>query len=104
MKLTDEGMARALGYTVRAEGAIKRVNAKRGVDYGALKRLPKFTTDLNVVTAEIEERGGIWDVEMDSSLKRGYFCAQIQHAPAQFAKTAPLALCAALLAYLKEHP
>ncbi len=117
MKLTDEKVAKALGWkrkrlkyqdcglghstfpqTVYATGNPK-------TPFWPADGLPAFTTSLDAIVAEIEARGLAYEV--CNALIGGYYGTvgtAESSGPKSHADTAPLALCAALLAYLKEHP
>ena len=99
--LTDESVAKALGW-LSLKGYPKW--QMRAPD-GEIRNCPNFTTSLDAIVAEIEERGLFWSVdhEPNPDLKsiQGDSKAVVQRYGAH-GKTAPLALCAALLTYLKE--
>ena len=110
MKLTKETVAKALGWKISRPGEYFHHHGYRfrvkdpfgaGVNY-----IPDFTTSLEAIVAEIEARGLYWAVER-LSLKQGRFKATVDLTPkydSACEKTAPLALCAALLSYLKSEP
>ena len=106
--LTNEAVAKALGwYAGKVKG--QWWNWKRPSDHMPLNdyEIPHFTTSLDAIVGEIEARKLAWAVgssQKDTEARVGktfdasktYFIEQ--------AKTAPLALCHALLAYLKVNP
>jgi len=110
MKITDESMAKAFGW-VRVEWRKTAHGAMRlsGID-PKLKgktpyNVPEFTTSLDAITGEIEARGLSWTISTDDSGERNGYWAQVGGIDSQqFAATAPLALCAATLAYFKVKP
>lgn len=91
--LTDEKVAKALGLKAGKK------TYKPG-KFLAWKPLPKWTTSLDAIVAEIEALGLEW--ETGGSKNRHPHNSIVEHHIAD-GETAPLALCAALLAYLKEH-
>ena len=106
MKLTNESVAKALGW----KRSLPRDHA-RGVwgDAGGLFiacTTPNFTTSLDAIATEIEARGLYWIVARQfegtdwASIRAKGMATIIEVTDA----TAPLALCAALLAYLKRNP
>lgn len=112
MKMTDESVAKALGWKSQRQRTVLRW-WKPGEDqsFDASYGLPRFTTSLDAIVAEIEARGLQWEAHNTmigkgqawaAVAKEGYWddtkTKDIE------ADTAPLALCAALLAYLKEKP
>lgn len=115
MKLTDKTVAKALGWTeVRYRSTSHRGSPSlRGLKPGGSKTpkgIPAFTTSIDAIVAEIEARG-LWHGYMappNMMLERGYsgtVAARTEgpnYAKTAYAKTPALALCAALLAYLKE--
>lgn len=114
-KLTDENVAKALGwYQMQTTGFITTVwktpnvaARKRHPDASIHNRLPAFTTSLDAIVAEIEARGLVWTIYMMNGSKdyRAEVDTILGHPNNQyFANTAPLALCAALLSYLAAKP
>lgn len=125
MKLTNEKVAKALGWeslmSPRAKGRLEcywqRSRSKAGLPpsnnpakwtdehFGP----PHFTTSLDAIVSEIEARGLNWEVLMFSG-GHGFWGKVYKwdrgsdSLISQDAKTAPLALCSALLSYLKESP
>ncbi len=104
MKLTDEKVAKALGWKLLdSKGHLWKMDGVRGSRHG----VPKYTTDLNFIVAEVENKPKMrWELHRLSTTT---YTASVweqgkRFTPYQQAPTAPLALCAALLAYLKEHP
>lgn len=106
--LTNEKVARALGYYVskNAHGTLTvKPPHKKYPDLPSTqqaKKLPAFTTSLDAIVAEIEARGLYWEC---GKPKGGYWAwvGSDRDLRQQFNNdTAPLAICAALLAYLKE--
>ncbi len=99
MKLTDESVAKALGWK-RVKGTVKGFWAWEGPD-GVRHSAPwHFTTSLDAIVAEIKSRKLQWDYNDDERqqayvYKHGNGCEGKGSCPAE-------ALCAALLAYLKE--
>ena len=103
MKITDESMAKAFGWkrhlTVIAGHRVTVI--ERGEERQSFA--PAYTSSLDAIVAEIEARGMGWNCSSDDSEERKGCWAQIGGHPSHhFAKTAPLALCAATLAYLKD--
>lgn len=85
MKLTDEVVAKALGY-----------------QFGNLQ---PFTTSLDSIVEEIEARGLWWDVQGaqdNMPSKSSQYWAYVHTNKEHIGATAPLALCAALLQFIKE--
>lgn len=126
MKLTDAQVAKALGYEWRLskwcehEKASKNCGGcgcwwdketglssmKNGITYHRKDALPDWTTSLDAIVAEIEARGLHWYVgpflpEYRAQILK-YEGAELVSQLTREAATAPLALCAALLAYLKS--
>ena len=119
--LTNETVSKALGKikdVPKSYWKKARLKPIAGVKYffdewGCLiADLPRYTTDLNLITAEIEARGLYWEV--GPTVRQGKrFCsysAKLEPSGSTpgkavrcAAKTASLALCMALLAYLKER-
>ncbi len=108
MKLTDQKVAKALGWAhPEKENTWAYWMRPDGAPFGK-EDLPPWTTSLNAITAEYYARkirfNVAWDptgawAEADGSKR--HFCVREDTAPLD---QAALALCAALLAYLKEHP
>lgn len=115
MKLTDEKVAKALGYFVTTKGGVPAIckrTADNKWDRGSSLRLPAFTTSLDAIVAEIEVRGLAWRVygSRPNAANVRQYGAWIpfddgsgNHANGDDATDAA-ALCQALLAYLKEKP
>jgi hypothetical protein len=118
MKLTDESVAKALGYAVlpqtgqRKHCGFKILHQRQTesgpVHEGHPRKLPAYTTSLDAIVAEIEARGLVYQIANYGGSCRaavgvdGNFletCRQGEAKPSQPA----LALCAALLTYLKEN-
>lgn len=110
-KLTDEQVAIELGWKWQARMPARKfwkapqASPHHSRDYWP----PSYTTSLDAIVAEIEARGLVWYVERFFVPPSKYYFQAIvekQGAPRlpQSADTAPLALCEALLAYLKEKP
>lgn len=108
-KLTDEDVAKALGWKYEGAGkgnppvwwkGVPPELAHRGI------KPPPFTTSLDSIVAEIEARQLGWGVMFanSNSLYEGQVESLIIGGPRTQGGgiTAPLALCHALLAYLKE--
>ena len=108
MKLTDEKVAEALGYFLTTKGgvpSIRKRTADNKWDRGSSLRLPAFTTSLDAIVAEIEARGLAWFVQNNASeegVNEEYFAEVDNQRFSAHASSAPLALCAALLQFLKE--
>ena len=69
----------------------------------AAPSLPKWTTSLDAITAEIEARGLDWLVQTDDSGEgHGYFAEIVNAQTTASADTPAKALCAALRDYLKK--
>lgn len=127
MKITDESMAKTLGWKWEAKGRL--YNYPKGADgkilikeyacrhYGVFKKgekhlhkefLPKWTTSLDAIVAEIEARELEFIVQSQLT-SRGNFTAWVcggdenSEGKWEYDETAPLALCAALLGYLREN-
>ncbi len=106
-KITDENVARSLGWKLEIDGDDMAwfFNGK----YVCLDScLPAFTTSLDAIVGEIERRGIDYSVNKIGSNAEASLgidgegesqCWMIQDTKGQ---TAPLALCAALIQYLKE--
>lgn len=109
MKLNDEAVARSLGWTHKEPCSGKRClwsppPAPKGLNEP--RKLPAFTTSLDAIVAEIEARellpalmkwpSGKWTACL--------YKKSVRVSDDHWDKAAPLALCAALLAYLKEQP
>lgn len=109
-KLTDAIVAKALGFKPEPGNPKWLMNPARPRDefFTHITDLPHFTTSLDAIVAEIEMRR-LWWLVSHSEPNRGDFYAQVEGklvgTPRGLAnaKTAPLALCASLLAYLKDH-
>lgn len=93
-KLTDESVAKALGW-LSLKGYPKW--QMRAPD-GEIRNCPNFTTSLDAIVAEIEARGLDWCLSENFSDSCG---ASVELSSAK-EKTPALALCAALMAYLKK--
>lgn len=109
MKLTDEAIARALGWTCGRDAVGHHCfpeSLKGHQNINCRKECPAFTTSLDAIVAEIEARELTWEA---GHYGHGFY-ARVQGGIGKLGswvnkeKTAPLALCAALLAYLKEQP
>jgi hypothetical protein len=110
MKLTDAQVAKALGW----KKGKSPLNAKVPVwtesqGGGYCFELPAWTTSLNAIVGEIEARE--LKFMIGPCIKSGYW-ARVRDEVVSIGSgndakkpglTAPLALCAALLAYLKEQ-
>ena len=114
MKLTDAKVAKALGWK-RYRTPTKKMCWKkppfRWHTHFWIEKLPAFTTSLEIIVGEIEAhqpqkgyRG--WDVKFcvpgSRCEREPFYRASVFSRPDFEASTAPLALCSALLAYLKE--
>ena len=109
--VTDAQVAKALGW---------RIVTWRGEQYGVApgKKFsirqkerpstgwwPHYTTDLSTIVAEVEGRGIVWQVGYSGYSPGNYYATLWRNGDVDAkAPTAPLALCRALLAYLKERP
>ena len=118
MKLTDEAVAKALGWWC---GKLSKADKRRWwkwerpIDHMLLNddELPRFTTSLDAIVAEIEARGLWWQVKFAPAVRKDWEDTQANAGLGEQgrdaigkwadASTAPLALCAALLADLKEQ-
>lgn len=115
-KLTDEAVARALGWkrvlvccghTTEKKFHWAHPSWKKDGDW--LGTIPPFTTSLDAIVAEVETRRLRWACEGFPD-NDGFFAwvqgkrSEREIRDGQFYRggTAPLALCTALLAYLKE--
>ena len=116
MKITDEKMAKALGWTKGKSPMNSKVTCwfpvseHKGNDY--YFTLPKWITSLDAIVAEIEARGHNWECKRMSSgihtktnsVYRATVWNPVQ-GPEAIGHDGPAAcLCEALLAYLKDHP
>lgn len=106
MKLTDEVVAMALGWTAmpidgREVFFPPKKQAKKWARY--LYAYPAFTTSLDTIVAEIEARRLPWNVAGPWKITGMDYCASVNHSDLHRDKTAPLALCAALLQYIKSE-
>ena len=112
--LTDEGMAKVLGWIRVAERRTAHGRVRlSGIDPRLIGKtpynVPAFTTSLDAITAEIEAMGLWWKV--GSRIVVGSdktYWASVRSIGAEKAievtdSTAPLALCAALRDYLKKN-
>ena len=117
MKLTDAKVAKALGWKLipKAYWKKSRLSPIKGTCYlmknGMITSpgcgIPPFTTSLDAIVAEIEARGFHFAVAVDRSPETRSIqgdCRAIVMGYCGWSKTVPLALCAALLAYIKETP
>ena len=121
MKLTDAQVAKVLHFQECGWklGKRARCRSKKGhcdipVDRYHSRKLPSFTTSLDLIVAEIEVRGLWYELTGWNGAKpplylavinaRGKGCSDLSGAKFDIGPTAPLALCAALLAYLKVTP
>ncbi len=115
MKLTNINMARALGWTWEKVGQGKdkpvlTLRRKPGVDikFRDFDKLPNWTESLDAIVAEIEARELPWKLDArDTPFVAQVFAADFKgFADTRFSTargdTAARALCAALLAYLKD--
>lgn len=104
-ELTDETVALALGWTKHHDEAWDGLrwfgpneNGNNCWHHGT----PPFTTSLDAIVGEIERRGLFTGTELrprkNASVRWRCHVGDFVHS----APTAPLALCAALLAYLEE--
>jgi hypothetical protein len=106
-KLTDEMVAKACGWK-RIMGRSAIYHPDRMNNLQAIQ-CPPFTTSLDAIVAEIEARGLRWSVELNPAINEptlGDYNAWITGDKLESeaeAKAAPLALCAALLEFLKER-
>lgn len=106
--LTDEIVAKALGWSPCKEkplrGYPKCKHWNRPGIANTCASLPKFTTKIDAIVAEIEARGLIWQVGQGTSEARADVSAPVAVSPSYFGagKTASLALCHALLNFLKD--
>lgn len=103
---TDASVAKAFGYK-RIQALSASENTKwmwRNKSTGNNHHWPtppRFTTSLDAIVSEIESRGVGWQIIKSDGI---YYGAVGLPARKEFSETtAPLALCAALLAYLKEN-
>jgi len=108
MKLTNETVAKALGWKLthrQTKAACGWTSPSGELSYGTSSSWPKWTTSLDAIVAEIEARKLRWTVHNSIGPyyafvgKWGSGDMRQMNAPHA---TAPLALCAALLAYLKS--
>ena len=110
MKITDEVMAKALGWKKRlTRGLIMEVWCRPSD--GKICNFPKWTTSLDAIVGEIEARGLKYSLSPDITGGSTYYagiseswsyCDDVVFCDAS-AKTAPLALCHALLNYPKAE-
>lgn len=101
MKLTDEKVAKALGWTYDGTWSYPW---KRPTTTQRQFRPPHFTTSLDAIVAEVEARGLEWGV-CNGGSTGGTAAVGKPGAPLPsnaLGETPALALCAALLAFLKE--
>ena len=103
--LTDAQVAKALGWKYKGSNpyGIDRWQMP-GAKLVITRTAPRFTTSLDAIAAEVDARGLFWEAGRGTQ-------ARIFEKPDAFGllatgkgPTAPLALCRALLAYLKERP
>lgn len=110
-RLTDAMVTKALKKkkqpsSVKGCGLVWKVGE---TEYsGAEKFYPNYTTSLDAIVAEIEalklwHKSGRGIVIGGGPRNKQAYYAQIHGADPVYAETQPLALCAALLAYLKEQ-
>lgn len=116
MKMTDENVAQALGYVPFPWGGEKWCHFSNPHDQKSRRKknilyprhqLPAFTTSLDAIVAEIKARGLMYQLIWIGKGKDkaiGEVGPPLNQATARYAATEALALCAALLAYLKEKP
>lgn len=101
-KLTDEKVAKALGWKVMDRHPTLWRNPE---DFREVtEELPNWTTSLDAIVAEIEARGLSFRI-VSSVTPKGrpkMYEGEIRGYEVCYEPGAPLALCAALLAYLKE--
>lgn len=104
-RLTDEQVAKALGWVCKYPHRLNNAGWRKPGDVG-LHRLPFFTTSLDAIVAEVEARGLKWAVaNLDQKRKPLAWVRKFHSNQAEARSLTPaLALCAALLAYLKENP
>lgn len=108
-ELTDEEVALALGFDGPEEiwplldGSFSA--GWRRPREGRWKKVPVFTTSLDVIVGEIERRGLLWEVKRTSRCR---YSAQLRDPyvlPSpnlERADTAPPALCKALVEYMRK--
>ena len=99
-KLTNKSVAKALGF----KQGPKDMGARwwRG-NADTLDHAPAFTTSLDAIVAEIEARGLPYTLD-HNGMKYWGACVGEQKLPDKASASAPLALCAALIAYLEAQP
>ena len=110
MKLTDEKVAKALGWKRMKGRTISRTTSIYWTFPGAgrgrsQKQPPHFTTSLDAIVAEIEAWELAWFVQNNASeegVNEEYFAEVDNQRFSAHASSAPLALCAVLLQFLKE--
>lgn len=110
-KLTNEAVAKALGYRCTNKTGGIWFAPNDPMSKRPLRELPDFIHSLDAITAEIEAREMNYTVSF-STLASDSFATVwdpsdgkgVKRATRSREKTAPLALCAALLAYLKDRP
>lgn len=106
MKLTDEKVAQALGwFKMRQGNAYGWGSVNTGMELH--KTVPAFTTSLDAIVAEIEARGLGWRMEAEIFDEKVFDASVVDLGTGLEYKginktTASLALCDALLKYLKE--
>lgn len=101
-KMTDEQVAEALGWkAVKFRMTSSHNVSLKGLRPGGTKTpcaAPAFTTSLDAIVAEIEARVLPLTCHVD---KTGAWAEVDSHR--EYGATLPLALCAALLTYIKER-
>jgi hypothetical protein len=104
-KLTDEIMAKALGWESKRIGRKRSWRRNQDFSWTIGEPPPPFTTSLDAIVAEIDARNLWFKLESVTSGRKDCFHEACVYKDTGYrGDTAPLALCHALLAYLKEKP
>lgn len=102
MKLTNASVAKALGYRMTRGG--QHTIFSWWTPTGMQCQLPAFTTSLDAIVGEIEARGLTYELEAYNDSVNGPRARVGRKTVVwQVWKTAPLALCQALLEFLKSE-
>ena len=111
MKLTDEKVAKMISFEKRQTTGLI-MNYWVDANGTTFKSLPPYTTSIDAITEAIESRGLKWEhsgpyssggyKEVHSALVLAQGCVKDSRTDIYYSQKAPLALCAAFVAYLKE--
>ncbi len=108
MKLTDQKVAKALGWVHKYPCSGRKCEWRKPGSVG-LHKMPPFTTSLDAIVAEIEARELYWSVvkswdgeSYQASVARKQTTILCSRLAPHGVESPALALCAALLHFLKD--